>query len=189
MRKKDILVKSKYNRISVAFVKEGKKDKKAELRIWVTKGRCSPVFDEIMIFDLNSDNPDEFISKANAIIKDLKERYFDHYDDEEKRKEKQRKYREHWLSRGNNKEDVKEYHRQRRSNEEVIIKHRADNVKYYSQVKATYSGRKDWDPEEDNYIKNNLNVSLIEMAKHLGRSISSVSQRKHKIVNGLLYMK
>ena len=44
MIKKNILTISKYNRITVAFVKEGRKDKKAEFRIWVTKGRCKPAY-------------------------------------------------------------------------------------------------------------------------------------------------
>lgn len=185
MKKKDILVKSRYNKISAAFVKEGRKDKKAELRIWVTKGKCSPVFDEIMIFDLNADDPDEFISKVNVIIKDLKARYFDHYDDKSIQRKKQNEYNRRY----NSKPEVKEKRKMQRQCENRKAKQRAYNAEYYSRVKATYSGRRDWDPDEDNYIRHNLDKSLAEMARHLGRSIGSVAGRKHKIVNGLLYMK
>lgn len=154
MIKKDILVKSKYNRISVAFVKEGKKDKKAEFRIWVTKGRCKPVYEETMIFDLINGDPDKFIGEVNELLKLLKEEYFDNCAEKS-----EADYKREW------------------------------NEKHYAKVKPKYSGKKDWDIEEDNYIKNNMDQPLIEMATYLGRSVASVSQRKHKIKHGLLYMK
>ena len=152
--KKDILKVSKYNRITVAVVKEGRKDKKAEFRIWVTKGRCKPAYEETMIFDLINGDPDKFIGEVNELLKLLKEEYFDNC-----KKMERSEYNREW------------------------------NKSHYANIKPTYSGRKDWGVEEDNYIRNNMDKSLTEVATHLGRSVRSVASRKHKIKHGLLYMK
>jgi hypothetical protein len=171
MIKKNILVKNKLNRLSVALMKDGKKDNKAEFRIWVTKGRYKPVYDETMTFDLERDDPDKFINKINDLLKSLKEVYFDNYDEKIKH-EKQQKCMDRYRLSEKGKLRAADYRK-----------------KYSTKVKATYSGKKDWDPEEDNYIRNNMDKSLTEVALHLGRTIGSVSMRKHKIKNDLLYMK
>ena len=188
MKKKDILVKSKYNRISVAFVKEGKKDKKAELRIWVTKGKCKPVYEETMIFDLINGDSEKFIGEVNELLKLLKEEYFDNYDEMAHAKEKKKEYMKNYLSKDVVREKQREYQRKKRKEKGYKEARRVTNAKYFSKVKSTYSGRKGWEPDEDRYIKNNPDKPAIELAKHLGRSIPSVTARKHKIVNGLLYM-
>jgi len=198
MIKKNILVKNKFNRLSVALMKDGKKDNKAEFRIWVTKGK--PIYDETMAFDLDKDDPDEFINKVNDLLKSLKETYFDNYYDEKMKYEKQKKCMERYRLSEKGKEtrkkyferdDVKEKMRQYRQKykEKAHPKAIEYRKKYRTKVKAAYSGKKDWDPEEDNYLRNNMDTPLTEVALHLGRSISSVSMRKYKIKNNLLYMK
>lgn len=152
--RKDILKMSRYNRITVAVVKEGQKDNMAHFRIWVTKGKCKPVYEETMIFDIVNGDPDKFIREVNELLKLLKDEYFNDY-----------------------------------AEKSEADRHQECNKKYYEKVKPTYSGRKDWSIEEDNYIRNNMRMSPVEVAKHLGRSVGSVAQRKYKIKHGLLYMK
>lgn len=154
MIKKNILTKSRYNRITMAVVKHGQRDNMAHFRIWVTKGKCKPVYDKTMIFDLINGDPDNFIREVNKLLKLLKEKYFDDYAEK----------------------TAADYKREQNKN-------------YYAKVKSTYSGRKDWDIAEDNYIRNNMDKPLTEVAMRLGRSIGSVAHRKHKIKHGLLYMK
>ena len=101
---------------------------------------------------------------------------------EEEKREMHRVLQKEW--RKNNKDKAKSYRDKYNKKNPGIVKEY--KTKYRNKPIPGYYGRRSWTPEEDNYIKNNLDTSITDIALYLNRSISSVLNRKHKIVHNLI---